>query len=59
MIPSTLEIAVIIPAYNEAITIRQVMEDFHQHCPEAAIYIIDNNSSDDTARIARETYEVL
>ena len=54
-----ISIAIIIPAYNEELTIREVMQDFHNHCPEAAIYVIDNNSSDKTAEIARKTYEEL
>lgn len=54
-----ISIAIIIPAYNEELTIREVMQDFHSHCPEAAIYVVDNNSSDKTAEIARKTYEEL
>lgn len=49
-----ISIAIIIPAYNEELTIREVMQDFHSHCPEAAIYVVDNNSSDKTAEIARK-----
>ena len=47
-------VAVLIPCYNEAITIGKVVDDFHRVLPDAAIYVYDNNSSDDTARIARE-----
>jgi glycosyltransferase involved in cell wall biosynthesis len=47
--------AVILPAYNEEITIRQVIEDFHAHLPEAAIFVIDNRSADATSRVAAET----
>ena len=54
-----ISIAIIIPAYNEELTIREVMQDFHTHCPEASIYVIDNNSSDETVNIARETYQEL
>ncbi len=46
-------IAVLIPCYNEAITIAKVVDDFHRELPEATIYVYDNNSSDDTAEIAR------
>lgn len=47
-------IAVIIPCYNEAITIGTVVDDFRKVLPEATIYVYDNNSSDDTASIAAE-----
>lgn len=47
-------IAVIIPCYNEAITIAKVVDDFKRELPEADIYVYDNNSTDDTAKIARE-----
>jgi len=41
-----LEIAVLIPCYNEAVTIYNVVKDFHHHLPTAAIYVGDNNSTD-------------
>lgn len=47
-------IAVLIPCYNEAITIAKVIDDFKRELPEATIYVYDNNSSDDTAEIARK-----
>ncbi len=49
----TARIAVLIPCYNEAITIGKVVSDFRRELPDAAIYVYDNNSNDDTARIAR------
>ena len=48
------KIAVLIPCYNEAVTIKKVVEDFKATLPEAVIYVYDNNSSDDTAKIAKE-----
>lgn len=47
------KIAVLIPCYNEAVTIKKVINDFQRVLPEAVIYVYDNNSSDDTAKIAR------
>lgn len=47
-------VAVLIPCYNEAVTIAKVIDDFKAALPAAVIYVYDNNSSDDTARIARE-----
>jgi len=44
-------IAILIPAYNEEKTIASVMLDFHNACPQAKQYIIDNNSFDQTKAI--------
>ena len=48
-----MSIAVIIPCYNEAKTVVPVVESYKQHLPEADIYVYDNNSTDDTAALAR------
>lgn len=53
------EIAVLIPCYNEAVTIKKVINDFQRVLPEATIYVYDNNSADDTAKIAREEGAVV
>lgn len=47
-------VAVLIPCYNEEITIAKVVDDFKRELPHADIYVYDNNSSDKTAEIARE-----
>jgi glycosyltransferase involved in cell wall biosynthesis len=49
---SALAIAVLIPCYNEAATIRQVVEAFRATLPRATVYVYDNNSVDETAAIA-------
>lgn len=46
---SSLDIAVLLPCYNEAATIGQVVSDFRAALPEAKIYVYDNNSTDGTA----------
>ncbi|MBC9811259.1 glycosyltransferase [Crocinitomicaceae bacterium CZZ-1] len=46
------KVAVLIPCYNEALTIEKVVKDFQQHLPEAAIYVFDNNSTDNSVEIA-------
>ena len=46
-------IAVLLPCYNEAVTIAQVVADFQMSLPGAAIYVYDNNSTDGTGAIAR------
>lgn len=47
-------IAVLIPCYNEAQTISKVVGDARQALPEAVIYVYDNNSTDETAKLAFE-----
>ncbi|GMR17256.1 MAG: glycosyltransferase family 2 protein [Gammaproteobacteria bacterium] len=47
-----LRVAVLIPCYNEAATIGAVVRDFHAALPDAAIYVYDNNSTDDTIEVA-------
>lgn len=54
-----MKTAIIIPAYNESQTIAQVMEQFHAELPDAALFVVDNNSTDDTATIALKTYAKL
>jgi len=46
-------IAVLIPCYNEALTIGDVVANFAAVLPAADIYVYDNNSTDGTAEIAR------
>ena len=48
-------IALILPAYNEELTISQVIEVFHRALPEACIYVVDNNSTDRTFELASAT----
>lgn len=47
-------IAVLIPAFNEASTIARVVDEYKKALPEANIFVGDNNSTDQTGRIARE-----
>ena len=52
-------IAILIPCYNEEMTIAAVISDFRNELPDALIYVYDNNSSDATARIARENGAIV
>lgn len=45
-------VAVLVPCYNEAVTIGKVVDDFRAVLPDAVVYVYDNNSTDDTAAIA-------
>lgn len=47
-------VAVIIPCYNEAAAVAQVVEDFTKALPDARVIVFDNNSSDGTAEVARK-----
>ena len=52
-------IAVLIPCYNEELTIGKVVSDFKNALPESVIYVYDNNSTDRTAEIAAENGAVV
>lgn len=54
-----LKIAVLLPCYNEAISIRETIEAFRTALPSARIYVFDNNSTDNTATVAREAGAVV
>ena len=47
-----LEIAILVPCHNEEITIANVVNDFRRELPSATVYVYDNNSTDNTARVA-------
>jgi len=48
------DVAILLPAYNEELTIAGTIEGFRNAMPSARIYVIDNNSNDRTAAIAKE-----
>ena len=45
---------VLIPCYNEAPTVGRVVAEFKAADPSLDVYVYDNNSTDDSARVARE-----
>lgn len=53
------KIAVLIPCYNESKTIAKVVKDYKEALPEAEIYVYDNNSVDETDRIAKEAGAIV
>lgn len=57
--PIQQRVAVLIPCYNEAQSIGAVVAGFRKALPGASIYVYDNNSTDDTARIASEAGAVV
>lgn len=52
-------IAVLIPCYNEEVTIEKVVTDFRRELPCAEIYVYDNNSKDRTASIAKDAGAIV
>ena len=53
------EIAVLIPCYNEEMTIGKVVRDFREALPDAVIYVYNNNSSDHTVQEAGKAGAVV
>ena len=53
------EIAILIPCYNEALTIEKVIADFRAQLPHAQIYVYDNNSTDNTYEIALQAGAIV
>ena len=53
------KIAVMIPCYNEELTIRKVVEDFKKELPDAYIYVYNNNSKDNTEKIAKDAGAIV
>jgi glycosyltransferase involved in cell wall biosynthesis len=51
---SSPRVAVLIPCYNEELTVGKVVRDFRNELPAADIYVFDNNSTDQTVEIARK-----
>ncbi|MEF9919506.1 DPM/DPG synthase family glycosyltransferase [Anaerorhabdus sp.] len=47
-----MKIAILIPCYNEELTVQKVVTDFKGCCPNADIYVYDNNSKDKTFDLA-------
>jgi len=53
------KIAVLIPCYNESMTVAKVVSDWKKALPEATIYVYDNNSTDGTDELARAAGAVV
>lgn len=49
-----MKTAILIPCFNESLTIKKVINDFQIALPDADIYVYDNNSTDGTDKIAKE-----
>lgn len=53
------KIAVLVPCYNEGITIGRVVKEWKEALPEAVVYVYDNNSLDNTAVRAKEAGAIV
>ena len=52
-------IAILIPCFNEAISIQKVIADFRRNLPHALIYVYDNNSIDGTSDVANKAGAIV
>ena len=52
-------VAVLVPCFNEEAAIGKVVTDFRAALPQATIYVYDNNSTDRTMAIARDSGAVV
>ena len=53
------KIAVLIPCYNEKLTITKVVKDFKKELPHASIYVYNNNSTDESAQLAKKAGAIV
>lgn len=53
------KVAVLLPCYNEELTIAKVIADFRKVLPNAEIYVYDNNSTDRSRELAAEAGAVV
>ena len=53
------KIAVLIPCYNEELTIEKVIRDFQKELPEAKVYVYNNNSKDRSYEVAKNAGAIV
>ena len=49
-----IKIVVVLPAFNEAATIADTIQDFYNNIPDAEIWVVNNRSTDETENVARD-----
>lgn len=52
-------IAILVPCHNEELTINSVVNDFKKALPKAVIYVYDNASTDNTAKVAKKAGAIV
>jgi glycosyltransferase involved in cell wall biosynthesis len=55
----TPQIAVVVPCLNEEVTVGTVVENFLATLPGCTVYVYDNGSTDDTAKVAAKAGAVV
>jgi len=53
------KVAVCIPCLNEEGTVSEVVREFQKNLPQAEIYVFDNASTDQTARVAKKAGAIV
>ncbi|MFA6296285.1 MAG: glycosyltransferase family 2 protein [Patescibacteria group bacterium] len=56
---TTKKITIVIPCYNEEKTISKVINDFKKELPNVEIIVIDNNSNDNSVKLAKESNAIV
>lgn len=57
--PDDIEVAAIVPCFNEEVAVAKVVTDLRTAVPGMTVYVYDNNSSDRTAQVAAEAGAVV
>lgn len=54
-----MKVAVLIPCWNEELTVEKVVKDFRKELKDADIYVYDNNSKDNTVKLAKKAGAIV
>ena len=54
-----LAVAIVLPAFNEELTIAATVTEFHQALPGASIVVVDNNSTDNTRSRTLDAFQAM
>ena len=49
-----VSVAIVLPAFNEQLTIAETIREFHRALPDVSIVVVDNNSTDNTRGCAND-----
>lgn len=52
-------IAILLPCYNEELTVANIVRDFNACLPQAKVYVFDNNSKDRTVEVALQAGAIV
>lgn len=57
--PASPRVAVLVPCYNEALTVAAIVREFNKSLPGAPVYVFDNNSTDATIEVALQAGAIV